>query len=392
MRVIVTGMVGLYPVGGVAWDYLQYAIGLARLGHDVYYHEDTWNWPYHPVQNRATPEGDYSAEFIANFFARYAPDLADRWHYLHLHEVSYGMSRAVFDEVARTADLFLNVSGACPFPDNLSPRCVKAFLDTDPGYNQFVLSERYEWSPNVERWCELVAQHDQHLTYAENIHAPDCTIPRLGFTWHTTRMPVVTDLWEAVGPPCVPATAPWTTVMTWNAFKGKVTYRGAEYTSKGTEFERLVGLPRRVAAALQVAVGGAGVPFDRLTDGGWQVLDGPAVSRTPEQYQRFIGNSRGEVSSAKQIYVATRSGWFSCRTACYLAAGRPAVVQDTGYTQYIPTGQGLLAFADLDGAARGIEAVEADYPAHQEAARELARTHFDSGRVLGDLLSRVGLG
>src|SRR5436309_9921813 len=133
LRVVVTGLAGLYPVGGVAWDYLQYVIGLARLGHDVYYHEDTWSWPYHPIENRHTPEGTYSARYIGDFFARYAPELCGRWHYLHLHETSFGMDRAAFDEVARTADVFLNVSGACLLPDRLSPRCVKVFLDTDPG-------------------------------------------------------------------------------------------------------------------------------------------------------------------------------------------------------------------------------------------------------------------
>ena len=157
LRIIVTGLVGLYPVGGVAWDYLQYVVGLARLGHDVYYHEDTWSWPYHPIERQVTSEGRYSAQFLAGFFRRYAPELGARWHYLHLHETSYGMTRRAFDEVARTADIFLNVSGACMFPEELSPRCVKVFLDTDPGYNQIMLSERFAWSENVDRWCASVS-------------------------------------------------------------------------------------------------------------------------------------------------------------------------------------------------------------------------------------------
>src|SRR5213594_1866341 len=153
LRIVVAGMAGLYPVGGMAWHYLQYVIGLARLGYDVYYHEDTWSWPYHPVEKTYTSSGSYSARFIGEFFERYAPGLAGRWHYLHLHETSFGMKRAAFDEAARTADLFLNVSGACMLPENLSPRCVKVFLDTDPGYNQIMLNERPAWSEYVERWC-----------------------------------------------------------------------------------------------------------------------------------------------------------------------------------------------------------------------------------------------
>ncbi|MCI0484950.1 MAG: glycosyltransferase family 1 protein, partial [candidate division NC10 bacterium] len=165
LRIIVTGLVGLYPVGGVAWDYLQYVIGFARLGHDVYYHEDTWSWPYHPLEKTYTQDASYSAAYLADFFKSYAPDLSQRWHYLHLHETSFGMSRKSFDEVAATADIFLNVSGACMIPEELSPRCVKVFLDTDPGYNQIMLSERFDWSENVDRWCRSVEAHDQHFTY-----------------------------------------------------------------------------------------------------------------------------------------------------------------------------------------------------------------------------------
>ena len=144
-------MVGQYPVGGVAWDYLQYVVGLQRLGHDVYYHEDTWCWPYHPRDKTMTEDPEYSVGFLKRFFEAYAPELAAHWHYLHLHESSYGMSRSAFDEVARTADLFVNVSGASFFPEALSPHCLKLFIDSDPGYNQIVLTERPSWSENVER-------------------------------------------------------------------------------------------------------------------------------------------------------------------------------------------------------------------------------------------------
>src|SRR5262245_32291851 len=178
LRIIATGLVGLYPVGGVAWDYLQYVIGLARLGHDVYYHEDTWSWPYHPVEQTYTADGHYSAEYIGDFLERYAPELSRHSHYLPLHETSFGMDRAAFDEVAQTADLFLNISGACMFPHSLSPRCIKVFLDTDPGYNQIMLRERFVWSENVERWCASVEAHDRYFTYAENIHSSDCQIPK----------------------------------------------------------------------------------------------------------------------------------------------------------------------------------------------------------------------
>ena len=386
MRIIVTGMVGLYPVGGVAWDYLQYVIGLARLGHDVYYHEDTWSWPYHPAEKTYTADATFSANYLRDFFARYAPELRERWHYLHLHETSFGMERARFDEAARTADIFLNVSGASMFPEQLASGCVKIFLDTDPGYNQIMLSERFSWSENVERWCASVAAHDRHFTYAENIHGTDCIIPKAGLGWKTTRMPIVLELWEKIAQSQPPAGAPWTTVMTWNAFKGKLVYQGVEYKSKGSEFEKIIDLPRRVELPLQVAVGGVNAPLERLARHGWSVVDGPEATLTPERYRDFIAGSRGELSTAKHVYVATRSGWFSCRSACYLAAGRPVVVQDTGFSSVIPAADGLLPFDSLDEAAESLREVEADYERHAAGARALAAEWFDSGKVLQRLI------
>jgi Glycosyl transferases group 1 len=387
LRIIVTGTVGLYPVGGVAWDYFQYVIGLARLGHDVYYHEDTWCWPYHPVENRNTSDGRYSAKFIDDFFQKYAPELRAKWHYLHMHEKSFGMPRPSFDKIAQTADLFINVSGNCFIPDRLSPTCVKVFLDTDPGYNQIMLSERFAWSENVDRWCSMVREHDQHFTNAENINGPDCLIPLMGFKWTTTGRPVVMTLWNPDPKPA--ATSPWTTVMTWNAFKGKLVYRGVEYKSKGNEFEKLIELPRRVRVPLNVAVGGVNAPLKRLASYGWDVLDGPSATLTPADYQDFVARSRGEFSIAKHVYVAMQTGWFSFRSACYLAAGRPVVVQDTGFSKFIPTGKGLLAFATMEEAVDAILQVEADYERHAKAARALAESYFDSDKVLSQLIKEA---
>ena len=382
LRIIVTGLAGLYPVGGVAWDYLQYPIGFARLGHDVVYHEDSWSWPYNPVEKTYSSDPSYTVKYIQEFFNRYAPELSNRWHYLHLHETSCGMTREAFDEVARTADLFLNVSGACMIPGDLSSGCVKVFLDTDPGYNQIMLSERLAWSENVERWCETVAAHDLHFTYAENIHGSDCIVPKAGYRWKTTRMPIVLDLWKPHPSEVRKPDAPWSTIMTWNAFKGKLVYKGVEYASKGAEFERLLGLPTDVPVPLKVAVGGVNAPLDQLARNGWNVVDGPEATITPEKYKEFILASRGEISPAKHVYVAMRTGWFSCRSACYLAAARPVVVQDTGFTSVIPSGEGIMAFNTREEASAAIREVEADYPRHAAAALSLAGDCFDSAKVL----------
>jgi hypothetical protein len=391
LRIIVTGMVGQIPVGGVAWDYLQYVIGLARLGHDVVYHEDTRTWPYHPIRRQWVDDPTYSARYLGAFFSRYAPDLSERWHYLHLHQQSCGMPRPHFEAFARSADVFLNVSGACIIPDALSASCLKVFLDTDPGYNQILLVEKLAWSKNVERWCASVAAHDRHFTYAENIHGPDCRIPHAGFRWQTTRMPIPLELWEGIASSQPPANAPWTTVMTWNAFKGRLIHRGIEYGSKGMELEKILPLPQRVNLPFTVAIGGHGAPLERVAAAGWNVVDGPSASVTPEQYQELIARSRGEVSPAKNVYVATRSGWFSCRTACYLAAGRPAITQDTGFKTVLPTGAGLFAFDPLDDVLAALDAINSDYDRHRRAAREIAEEHFRAETVLARLLTDLGI-
>jgi hypothetical protein len=411
LRIIVTGLVGLYPVGGVAWDYLQYVVGLSRLGHDVYYFEDTWSWPYHPIEKQHTDDGNYSAQYIGDFFNLYAPELKNRWLYFHLHETHFGMSKSAFDEVAKTADVFLNISGACMIPDELSPHCIKIFLDTDPGYNQIVFSERFPWSENVERWCQNVTDHDRHFTYAENIYGDDCSVPRLGFDWKTTRMPIVTELWGSqVGEQEPSRRDPWTTVMSWNAFKGPLIYQGKEYKSKNAEFEKLISLPKRTKAPFLIATGGITTrwkwfeknnwqrtsrflsdlarrhKFSQLNKAGWEVADGPSLSVTPQLYQQLISNSRGEFSVAKNVYVALRTGWFSCRSACYLAAGKPVVVQDTGFGSVLPTGEGIVSFSTLEEASDAIESVLSNYEQQAKAAHEIAEEYFNSDLVLGQLI------
>ena len=378
-------MAAQYPVGGVAWDYLQYPIGFARLGHDVVYHEDTWCWPYDPVERTMTDDHSYSAAYLDDFFARHAPELNDRWHYQHLHETSCGMSRRTFDDFAKTADLFVNVSGGSFFPDALAPSCLKLFLDTDPGYNQIVLSERPAWSQNVDRWCEGVRAHDRHFTYAENFGAPDCGVPAAGIAWKKTRMPVVPELWPARLDEAAPS-APWSTVMTWNVFKGKLEYRGVEYRGKAEEFAKIAELPRRFPREFRVAVGGTEAPLEALAAQGWSAEDGPSATLTADDYQDYIARSRGEVSVAKNVYVALRTGWFSTRSACYLAGSRPVVVQDTGFSSILPTGRGLHAFTTADEAAAAIEAIEANYAAEARAARDVALAHFDAPQVLPRLI------
>ncbi len=389
LRIIVGGMVGQYPLGGVAWDYFHYCLALHELGHDVYYHEDTWCWPFDPTLGYVTDNPDHTVKFIGDFFDTYAPQLSKKWHYLLLHEKSFGMTRDAFDQIARTADIFLNVSGSCFFPEHLNPRCIKVFLDTDPGYNQFVLSERYAWSQNVERWCQQVAAHDRHLTYAENIHGADCVIPRLNFDWRPTRCVVTLPSWQAVRAAPIRAHAAFTSVMTLGYFPGKLTYRGRQYDAKVPEFEKFRSLPQSVEIPLELAISGDKVPLDPIREMGWKLIDGAKATLTPQSYMQFIADSAGEWSIAKNVYVDTNSGWFSCRTACYLAAGRPAVVQDTLWSRFVPSGWGVIAFGTMEESIAALNAVAADPLRHRAAAFEIAREYLAADRVIPPMLDAI---
>jgi hypothetical protein len=386
LRIVLSGLVGLWPLGGVAWDYLQYAIGLSRLGHDVYYVEDINQWCFDPRTGEMGPDGEYAAQFLGDFFAKYAPELKHHWR-LVVMDREYGMNRADFERVLHGAELYVDISGMATLPAGLPGTCPSVFLDTDPGYNQILLEERPSWANNVDRWAEAVKQFDRHFTYAENIHGPDCLVPGGGFEWQTTRMPIVLDCWRDMAP-ASPA-APWTTVTTWNGFRGPLEYGGRGYGSKNVEFEKLLDLPSRVSVPICLAVGGARVPRELLDTRGWQTVEATAVTPTPQAYSDFIQGSRGEISAAKNVYVDMRTGWFSCRSACYLAAGRPVVVQDTGFRHLYPVGVGLMTFADVNEAADALQEVERDYQRHSQAARAVAAESLDSDKVLNRFLDDV---
>lgn len=389
LRIIVGGLVGQYPLGGVAWDYFHYVLGLHELGHDVYYDENTNTWPYDPLKQQPSDDGSFNAAFIDRFFARYAPALRDRWHYRLLLKDDYGMSREAFAKVAASADVYLNVSGGNIMPENLNPRCLKVYMDTDPGFSQIGLYEAMQKDGRDKGRYAEVAAHDRFLTYAENIWADDCKLPRLDLPWQTTR-PVVTlsDWADTAGH--TPRDQAFTTVMTLNFTKEnrKFHYNGVDYYDKRVEFEKFIDLPGKVRRPLRLAMG-SNSGIDPILRRGWQVTPAYDVSATPESYQQFIADSAGEWSIAKNFYVATHSGWFSCRTACYLAAGRPAVVQDTQWSRYIPSGEGVLAFSTMDQAIAAMESVESDYDKHRTAAIAIARDHLSPKAVLTPMLERL---
>jgi hypothetical protein len=377
MLIVFSGSIGRFPVGGHAWINMQYLIGLQELGHQVFYLEECGeeSWVYEWESQRLTSELDYPGRYVAACLQQ--AGRADRWIY-RAGDRSVGMPAEAFREVCAQADLLL--VHAVPLarwrPEYLWPRR-RAFIDADPGFVQMSLNRG---EPLLRRTVE----HCQALfTVGQRLGEQGCRIPETGRRWHKTVPPVALSHWPVADQDPGPE---FTCVLQWRGFRDE-TYQGVTYGQKDREFPRFVSLPRLTSQPFRIALTGAG-PEDLVTHG-WAVEPGWMVSRTPESYRDFIRGSRAEFSVAKHGYVQMQGGWFSDRSVCYLASGRPALVQDTGLAGWLPLGQGVVAFRDLDSARVGIELINADYARQRAGARRLAEQLFASERVLPALVGEA---
>lgn len=278
-------------------------------------------------------------------------------------------------------DLLLSIMGAAAAlePEG-SVQTSAVFVDIDPGYPQM--------------WRELgladmFEGHDQFVTIGENIGRDDCAIPDCGLDWITTPPPVILEAW-----PFTPGGTAFTTVATWRNPYGTVTWNGETYGSRVHEFRKFAELPRLVDAEFELALAIDAAEVDDLAlldRNGWRLVDPTRVAGTAASYRSYIQGSRAEICVAQSMYVATRSGWLSDRSLCYLASGKPVLAQDTGFSDNYPVGEGLVSFSTLEEAATGVEEIERNYERHSRAARELAEQHFDSRKVISRLLERLGV-
>ena len=385
MRVICTGLLGQYAFGGVTWDYLQYVCGFRQLGWDAWYYEDTGAWPYDPIQNQPSSDCAYNVAYLKKVMEQF--DLGDRWIYRNEPDGKYfgaATSEAEVEKLMEATDLLVNVSGSCWLRPVTMKARRKAFLDGDPMFTQVgILNGKPEY-------LERIRAHDFHFSFGENIGQPDCKVPLAGLQWRPHRQPIVLDFWPfATEPP----EDMFTTVMNWASYN-PTKFQGETYDQKGAEFLKFVDLPLHTKQRLMIAMGqgiGSQRPTETLRVKGWEIVE--PSERLPDHltYRDFLRRSKAEWSIAKNGYVKSWSGWFSCRSACYLALGRPVVVQDTGWTKFVPSGEGLFGFRSLQEAATGIEAINADYERHRKAARKIAEQYFDARLSLGTLLSETNL-
>jgi hypothetical protein len=355
-RLLLLGIVGQYPVAGVAWQAIHYLLGLAQLGWDVFYVEDSGATPYDPRAGTRTEDCSYAVGYVADVMRRIG--LAERWAYVDLSRGEvYGTTRARLDALYREATAIVNLCGATAPRAEHRQGARLLYLETDPVYEQIRIAQGDTAS------LAFLASHDVLFTYGENLGAADCPIPLERFAWRTTRPPVVLDAWEVRTDPAAPC---FTSIASWQNRGKDVSFRGETYQwSKHVNFLRFLDLPRRTPQRFQLAMD----PLDpeaeaRVRGEGWELVDPRPISSDIDVYRDF----------------------------CYLAAGKPVVTQDTGFTKYIPTGEGLFAFSTHEEVVQALDRINADYRAQSAAARRVAAEAFGATPVLRRLLADAGLG
>ena len=376
LRIVVLGYIVRGPLGGMIWHHLQYVMGLIRLGHDVYFVEDSHDYPscYDPTRHVTDTDPTYGLKFTARAFEKVG--LGDRWAYYDAHTSQwFGPGAGRISDFFLTADLLLNLSAVNPLRPWLAEIPVRALIDTDPVFMQI----RHLTDPASRN---LALQHTAFFSFGENIGLNRSTSPQDGFPWQATRQPVVMDAWPVTPGP---SKGHFTTVMQWNIYPARE-HNGRRYGMKSDSFGPYMDLPETIGPVFELAIGSPSAPCDLLRSKGWMIRSSLEAARDPWTYQRYIRQSRAEFSVAKHGYVVSRSGWFSERSAAYLASGRPVLVQETGFSDWLQTKSGVIAFNTPDEVRAGIEEINSRYEHHCRAAREIVESYFDARKVLPRLI------
>ncbi len=371
LRIVVSGMMAGVPGhGGATWAVLQYVLGLRRLGHEVLFLEPVkGGWSSRPEVARYF-EGVLTRFGLRGGAALLEPDSRE----------AFGIPYGAVRDWTRDADLLLNLSGLLRVPELLEPIPLRVYVDLDPAFTQL-------WS-EVEGVDMGFAGHHRFATVGLSLGRPECTVPTCRKRWIPTLPPVVLEEWSGCA---AEGRDDITTVANWRGY-GSILHEGVLHGQKAHAFRELIELPRHTRESLLLALSiheGDGGDRAALEEAGWALVDPAAVASTPDLYRAFVSGSRAEIGVAKTGYTASLSGWFSDRSACYLASGRPVVAQDTGFSQHLPVGDGLLTFRTVDDAVEALEELGARYAMHARAARELAEAHLDSDLVLSRLLDAV---
>ena len=379
MRIVVLGYIIKGPLGGLAWHHLQYVLGLKNLGHQVLFIEDSEEYPacYNPVTFQMSEDPTYGLLFCNHLFSTY--NMKDDWCYFDFHTNKwFGKGEHAIKLFCKSADVVINLSGINPLREWWTSIPIRMLVDTDPAFTQI------KHLTNAGS-MQVAKAHTHYVTYGENFGKMGCSIPDDGLDWQPTRQPVVNTLWDDT---YNGNHGNWSTVMQWDSYKTGE-HNGTVYGMKSASFSAYEDLPSKVADTMEIALGSQSAPYEMLKSKGWKISNPLDVTITSKKYQEFIRQSKGEWSIAKHGYVISNSGWFSERSAAYLASGKPVVVQDTGFSNFLPTGKGLFAFTSPEEAVAAIAEVNKDYEYHCKQARAFIEEHFESSKVLNSLLSNI---
>jgi hypothetical protein len=383
--VVVIGTLACNPYAGMAFQKMQFTVGLRRLGHDAYYFETTSSWPYDPIRRSRVCNSDYALPYLARVCQCFG--LGDRWAYRRSYSDKewFGLSRTKAEELLARADAVLNVTAATRFAEEGLKVGRLVYVGTDPVIHEMAFAR------GDHDIRTLIDEHDDLITFGENIGNADCPVPPLPRLRSKTRQPVLLDLWEG----SVPCKEEFTTVGNWKQIGNEIEYRGETYYwSKHLEFLKFIDLPLRMRQPIELAIGVANLEPDErhiLETNGWRLADAHALTADLPPYRDYIRASRGEFTVAKDQNIRLRTGWFSDRSACYLAAGRPVITQDTGFGKFFPTGKGLFSFNTIEEIVDAFDAINSDYERHSRAARGIAEEYFRAETVLARTLNELGL-
>ncbi|XHR30759.1 MAG: glycosyltransferase [Chthoniobacteraceae bacterium] len=386
-KIIVMGFTAGCPIAGVIWQHVHYIVGLQRLGHEVYYIEDSARLPYNPVTWTVDEDYSYAAEVLGKLAAQFG--FEGRWGYcarfLPDHPCA-GLQKKEIVQLYKDADAILNVCGSQEFNEDLLQSDRILYVESDPGVEQIKVDK------GNQDTIDYLAKHRALFTFGENVGGPEFPVPIHGQRWLPTRQPVVTDLWKAASAPA--ETAVFTSIANWNTSgKKDIEWKKENYLwSKSLEFLKFVDAPRCSGENFELATDIKEAATKALfLRNGWRLSSPHEMSVDWNDYLRFIQASKGEFTVAKDQYVRLNTGWFSDRSACYLAAGRPVITQQTGFTKYYGGKEGLLSFLTMEEIVEAVREINADYARHSRAAFEVAHEYFEAEKVLADLLERAGI-
>lgn len=365
--------------GGATWAILQYVLGFRQLGHEVYLIEPVASEAIRP--HDSTIEESDNACYFRQVMAEF--DLVDNATFLLSQtKQTLGIPYENLRQIARSADLLINVSGMLTDETLIACIPVRIYLDLDPAFNQL-------WSA-VQKIDMRFSGHTHFVSIGQAIGDATCSVPTCGLNWEKTFQPIVLEKWPVAANIRYDG---FTTIGNWRGY-GSIEHQGVLYGQKAHSLRQFLRLPTLTNERFMLALAihpAETKDLNALETSGWQLLDPAKVAHSPKTYQEFIQGSAAEFGIAKSGYVTSRCGWFSDRSVCYLASGRPVVAQETGFSKFLPTGDGLFAFQTIDEILNAIERLRSDYAHHASRARSIAEEYFDSSKVLSRLLNTVGL-